>query len=284
MNRILIAASIAFAMPVGWAQQQYTITGSSVSIRSARPMSVAAEIARERFGVPVSYEDPKTLFPSDVVDETAEAVRQRNPNVRALGQKRENLELQLPAERGEGRPKREQALQFLRAAVREQISRGNNGDFEILENKFGLVMVPKSARGRSGKLEIQPSPLETRITITPVHLNAEECLKAIVEAVSAASGEKVTIGLLPSNYVVQTAGTCEASNEPARDAVLRAIYFPRIISMSSPGVPEPPRPAFVWHLLYGISGNEYVLSVTPAVQLRRSRFGGYESTEILVKP
>lgn len=284
MSKILISGLILSLAATGMAQQRYRVVGSSVSIHSSRPMDAAAEFVREHYGIPVSYEDPKTQFSADILDETDESYRRQNPSVRALVQKRGTIEVSFGNEYSDGGEKKRAALRFLQAAAREHIAQGNNGNFEILEDPLGLVVVPRMARGRRGELQAQQSPLDSKITIAPEKLTAERCLDLVVAAASKASGETIKLGLLPSNYLTQIEGTCEAANQPARDVLRRVLYFPRIVSFGQPGQSAAPRPAFVWHLLYGIANDDYVLSVTPAVQVQKSRFGDYESREILVTP
>jgi hypothetical protein len=284
MNRLLTILFLALTASSASAQKLYTIEGSVVSIRAQRPLWVAAEVARERFGVPVSYEDAKTVHPGDIVDQRTPEARERNPGARALGRIQEILNIELPDSAQQGRQRREIAAQFLQTAVSEHVSRGNNGQFEVLENQFGFVIVPRGFRGKSGKTEIQVSPLDARITIPPARMTLRACLEIFVAAVSNISGAKVTIGLTPNNYVDQTAGVCQAANETARDVLDRVIYFPRTTNIGTPADPSTGRVAYVWHLLGGVADDSYTLSITPALHLQKSRFGGFDLREITINP
>jgi hypothetical protein len=98
------------------------------------------------------------------------------------------------------------------------------------------------------------------ITIRRQELSGSQMLRVICEAISDATGARIGIGNIPLNATINFRGEIAASNERARDVLLRTLH--EIDNR------------FSWLLLYGPSSNDemYYLNVhrvvPPAINIR----------------
>lgn len=270
MKTTLIVVAIASVLNVCFAQQPYSVLNDIATIHAPRPVAELANLIQERYGIPVNYEDSRTVFAEDIVDETAPEARARNPQIRALGRRWGTLEFALTPLASNMEERLVQAKSLVAVALEQHVSRSQNGVFEVVERNGRLSILPKSSRGRDGRLQSDTSPLDVSIRIPASEKSAEQCLDLILAELDKV-GAKVVKGVLPSNYIAQARGTCVAEVEPARNAIERILNFR--VPVYSAGMQ---RPIFVWRLYYGIKEERYVLNIVPATQLVRSRFGGYD--------
>lgn len=284
MSVINVAAAGLVLFGLGSAQQQseYQELGKHATIRAKRPIAVLADQIQRRYGVPVNYEDIRTLAPGDIVDETAAAARAVDPKAKALGRREGRIEILWEEPTADRVARRQQAERIVGAALLEHERNGNNGLFSVLGDSNLITIVPKSSRGRDGRMAEERSPLNTQISLDSQPATGLDCVQRLVRAIQGSGEVRVRTGLMPENYLRQISGNCSAQKEPARDVLLRAMYFQRTDGVSG-GLDQGWRIAFVWRLLYDIQEGTYTLSIVPASQQVESRFGGHDLTEILVE-
>ena len=119
--------------------------------------------------------------------------------------------------------------------------------FSILRGNGLAQVVPRQARGLSGRLQPVTPVLDTKITLKAKPRNALELLREICLAVSAASRQRVEIGMVPANALRNQRITIGASNEPARD-VLRRLVLAKVKPLA-------------WRLYYDPGLKTYYLNV-----------------------
>jgi hypothetical protein len=284
MSVINVAAAGLLLFGLGPVEQQleYQELGKHATIRAKRPIEVLADQIQRRYGIPVNYEDIRTLAPGDIVDETAAVAKASNPTARALGRREGHIEIQLEEPTADRVARRQQAERIVGAALLEHERTGNNGLFSVVGDANFISIVPKSSRGRDGRMAEDRSPLDTLISLESQPATGLDCVHGLVRAIQENGAVRVQIGLMPENYLRQISGNCSAKKEPARDVLERALYFPRIDGVYG-ALDRGQRIAFVWRLLYDIQDESYTLSIVPASQLVESRFGGHDLREILVE-
>jgi hypothetical protein len=234
----------------------------------ARPLSRAADVLQPKLGVPISYEDVALVYPGDYAHalDTPHgrefAARDsrfnaQNPLVMIGG----SLDLQFPID-AVSRKTIAPISSVLQAVVDQHKARGNTSEFKVISIGDGFSIVPTAAHDRTGRLAATRSPLDFPISFPSAERSGKATLDAIVEAVTAASGTKVGIGLLPINLFRHTVVTLGANGETARDVLwkaLQGIRYPYAGTI----------PKFSWRLLYApatskdIEPGIYLLHLAP---------------------
>ena len=218
-----------------------------LSVDDPRPVAAAVKLLRDKYGLAITYEDPRFVYESDLVDETDPKYRQAHPGgVRALTPKGGRLEISYAVSPVTGKPENPRAtLQMLLDA---HASTGYPGRFRIKLDSQYFHIIPAKIKNGSGEWVDQGSILDIPITFPKQERSVYITLKTITEALSQATQTKVGLNTGPVvNLFINTLTTQGASGEPARDILVRAL--------------ESTGRRFSWSLLYDPGVKWFFLNV-----------------------
>jgi hypothetical protein len=196
------------------------VRDASIDVNGGRPLAAAVLELERRYGLVITYEDPPYLFSGDTVDITAQVSRVPNPTRRTL----------VPAGG---------AFHF---AYHEEAARSATGIASVLKdllqtyNDSGKVLgfrldrtgeayhiIPVSHRDATGSLVSTSPLLDATISIGAQERTALQMVEAFVNAVSRATGTKVSVGTVPLNLLMQTRVQGVATDGTARKILFDAL-------------------------------------------------------------
>jgi hypothetical protein len=190
-------------------------------VDNPRPLDSAAVTLAEKFGIPVSVEDPPYLYNDDVKDVTAAVSRVPNPARRVLVPKGGTLEIEFTLG-PDGAPNE------IRALLHNLINHAN-AKFPFayrLEDDGGVfTLIPTHTRNNLGRvIEITPL-LDRRVSIPPSTRSIAETANLMTAELSAQTGLRVSccqsfVAGIPWGM---KSVSFEAHNEPARSILKRLI-------------------------------------------------------------
>ena len=258
----VVGAMLFFA---GSAHSQ-TASNVPFTVSDARPLAKAAEIIEVKYGLLINYEDPAYVHADDVRDDTDLKYKQQDPSARALSVRGGQLVFDVEA-RADGRGLAN-PMRALQTVVDAHNSRGLPGSFRVLQTKDTFSIVPVAVKDRSGRVGSFSSPLDAKMSIPEREVTGTQLVELICEEVTRASGFRVVPGLLPSNVLNNTTVVLKATNEVAREVLLRALPG---LSWKQPGITIPPR-KLVWQLFYAPGPEMYFLHLHVAMKEVPARF------------
>jgi hypothetical protein len=304
MRRIIVLALLILTtMPMPLSSQARGPSGGAPASRDtvralkrdALPRTVAIDVTEEsnplkevasqltaQFGIPVAYEEPAWIAPSELMRlvDSPSVRRKSHPTVvasldpglrtAAVG----SLRILVTA-----RPNEDDS-QFLRDVLRELIGdhgrRGNPGVFKLVEmREYGYAIVPVNIRDSQDQWIPSSSPLDERISFPVSKRSLGATLELIASSISDVTGQKVraetTTPGLNSIFSVATS-TVGAQNEVARDVLARTL---RELAV---GDEAPPK--MVWSLQYFVerTPKQPAYSLAFEVVLQKREDGGQEIT------
>ncbi|HIJ73831.1 MAG TPA: hypothetical protein HPP83_07000 [Candidatus Hydrogenedentes bacterium] len=198
----------------------------AVDVNEPRPLAAAARVLETRHGLPISYEDPKYISEQDMSDATL-SVR-KDLHLYAAGEAPKVLvpraaqlsatytvstEANLPTD----------LLGILEGLCDAHSNSGNPGRFRVVASDGMLHIVPTSILNKSGGYETAGSVLDTIVAFPEQQRSTMETLGLLLLKISEVSGEHVTFGMIPINRLSQTQVSTGASNERARDVLIRIL-------------------------------------------------------------
>jgi hypothetical protein len=220
MLRLLVFTFGAWLL-TAHAQAQTALKNLQVTDR--RPVEAAVLELIGHYPVVITYEDPQFRYAGDVEDLTDQA-RKKHPNARGLigprvGTLHANYEVS--QETGE--------LANVSAALVNIVNAKNadavGGRFKVLQIGDVYHVIPTEIRDSTGAWIKQTSILDVRITLKTGELNGAELLKAILEKVSEASGQKLGWGIDGfNNTFAAYRGGIDVKDEPARDVLIDMLH------------------------------------------------------------
>lgn len=221
-------------------------------VDDSRPVAEVVHELAARYGVVITYEDPRYAYEADLKDVTLEVRRDLDkyppgqaPKVIVPMGGTLYLSYELPL-RHDAVPRIEEILQKLATA---QSATGTGGEFRVLHVGETYHVVPTRVRARNGAWVEQSSILDVPITIPKKLRSNDEMLDAICGAVSQAGGMTVSVGGGPvSRLVVRVERAVRgASAEPARDVLMRTL--------------ESTKQKAAWQLFYSPDDKIYFLNL-----------------------
>jgi hypothetical protein len=219
-----------------------------LSFDSGRPVGDAIRALFKQHPIVITYEDPRYEYQADIKDATAIARSPENlrrpgavlvPRGGPLAISYEiSIETENPVDLGS----------TLQKVVDAQYASQSGGRFHVLQLGNVFHVVPAEVRNSKGVWTTQSSILDTRITLPNKELAGDDMLRAITNAVSEATGIYVGLGTLSMNLFHNYTGYLEASDEPARDVLIRVLH-----SINH---------RLTWRLLYGPDVKKYAMNIT----------------------
>jgi hypothetical protein len=217
-----------------------------LSVNDPRPVAEAVKQLQEKYGWIITYEDPRLVNESDLLDETDTEYRQAHPGGRrALTPKGGRLEISYFVSSATGKPENPRAL--IQTLLNAHAESANPGRFELRQSGQIFHVIPSQVKDASGRWVHQASILDIPITFPEKERSVLETLETITAAISSATQMKVAIGTIPLNLFVRRRTTQSASIEPAREALIRTL--------------ESTNRRFSWRLLYDPGMKMFALNV-----------------------
>jgi hypothetical protein len=262
----LLAWSALFASFSPMARgQTYSVV---LSINDPRPMGEAVLSLTRSYPVTITYEDPRYEYSGDLRDVTRQVSKTRHPQVRAIVPKGGAFHATYDVSQDTGEPV------DMAGAIQAVIDANNlarhGGHFELLRSGETFHVVPTEVRDSKGRWIRQQSVLDTPITFSSGgERDFFALIPSIVKEASAASGQKI-VSAGPSSIVCSLTcdehkRTVDATNEPARDILLRLLH-----SMS---------PRYTWVLYYDPTMHYYVFNLVLGVERPEPKIEPYRPTQ-----
>src|SRR5260370_1042056 len=128
---------------------------TTVSLADPRPLSKAAELFEQKYGIMIAYEDAAYAYQGDLVDKTTQEFLNAHPNSRFLIPKGGSLSIALPNAKVTT-----DLVPTVQGAIDSYLAAGYGGEFKLLQAGGGLIIVPTGVRNSTGVLVPDSSPLD----------------------------------------------------------------------------------------------------------------------------
>lgn len=221
----------------------------TLKVDHPRPLADAVRLFQAQFGWAVTYEDPRYIHPADLVDVTDKV---RNPAAvpsgrRVIGPRGGPFAFQF--QRPSPDADQNQIAEIVGAMIGDFNLRDYAGKFKIVSTKRMLHVVPMSVRGVSGQQVPAGSILDARVSLPSRQGRATvDALMTLFAAIETSTEQRIEMGTVPTNLLVQSRMDEGATDETARDFLERTLQATgRTLS---------------WRLLYGQDYKRYVLNLT----------------------
>jgi hypothetical protein len=224
---LLASAAILASVSPAASGQTYAVV---LSVNDARPMGQAVLSLIRSYPVTITYEDPRYEYAGDLRDATRQVSKSRHPEIRAIVPRGGALQATYDVSQDTGEPV------DMAGAIQNIVDANNlarrGGRFQMLRGGDTFHVVPTEVRNSKGRWIPQRSVLDTPITFSSDgERDGFELIEAILQEVSVASGQKIVGGrpnvamVCPSNPLgcAENKRTVDATNEPARDVLIRLV-------------------------------------------------------------
>jgi hypothetical protein len=222
-------------------------------VNSGRPVADAVIQLIKRHPVVVTYEDPRFRFAGDLKDVTEEirnplAPRTAGPRIRVpVGG---HLQVRYGVSADTNKPVN--LGETLESLVQAKAALPAGGRFRVEQSGNVFHVIASQERDESGRWVEHASVLEVPITLAGQELGGFEMVRVILDEVSAKNGVKFEMTAMPvTNILGRYSGVIEASNEPAREVMLRTLH-----AMSE---------RLTWLLYYDSLTEAYVFNIVAAL-------------------
>jgi hypothetical protein len=211
-----VVALSVFRGPIG-AQQAEPIT-----VQSGRPLAEALHVFEQRYGWIITYEDPRYEHESDIVDVTESVRRDGNLSQRVLVPRGGTFSFQ-PAVPPSNATAGEVST-IIGALLDAYHSSGNAGVFRLQNTGTVFHVSPYQIKGRSGYLTTQASVLDEIASIGErKERSVYNAMSDVLDSVSAATGRRLLIGMVPINLLARKMYEDGATPQPARELLTRIL-------------------------------------------------------------
>lgn len=234
---------------------------ATLQIDNHRPLDMAIYELRIRHGLVITYEDPRYVRESELIDITEDFPGAKKRFEEGLGPRliapgRGRLELTYPVLAG-GAPEDPAAL--LRDLIEVHNAAGNPGRFELRQEGETFHVVPVATKNKQGKLRAQQPLMDTWIDLPQGERSGDEAVVTLVETLLEAVGVEISIGMLPGLREKHTV-EIEAMSGSAREVLTR------ILAAAAPAGDR-----FTWGLYFNPTTDAYMLAVSPVRRTDLSR-------------
>lgn len=240
------------------AQMTGTAMPQAITVSDPRPIAAALDILERKYHVAISYEDPEYTSPLDIQEDAHDRFR---TDGRKYFYPRGGL---LQFQYLEVGDEPQEGITALITRMLQQYASANGPEFEVTENKTWRLakwestvwdVRPVRWRNSQGQMSAQVPILDTLISIPEDERNGLQMLAEICAQLTAATGLKVGVGVLPINILLGWHGKAGFGVQPARDilekfltgkefigAVLdwRLFYVPTMYALNISGPTPPP--------------------------------------------
>ena len=188
------------------------------SVFEARPLAAVIDQLERRYGWIITYEDPPYENAADLDEVTLDVVKDpKNFKGKVLVPRRRRFDFTYPKD------DQSRAEDVLTAVIRDYNMAGNNDGFRLLRTGTLFHVVPSVSDNKIGLPTNRQSRLDVRVTIPDTERSILETLELVVAQVRELTGVPVVMGGVPQNLLRQKKLRTGATNEPARDVLVRAL-------------------------------------------------------------
>jgi hypothetical protein len=210
-----------------------------LSVNDPRPLAQVIVNFERAYGFAVTYEDPRFVHPSDLVEREYRGAHDLIPRGGPFSAMFDP-------------PTPDSTQDAVAAAITSIVGQynasGYPAQFRVVVTEDIVHVVPSSVRDTNGELAATSSILDGRISVpAAAGQNLYQGLRGILDTVEKSAGQTVEIGTVPTNLLMQSPMKVDALAAPARDVIAAALR--------SSGR------ALSWRLLYGASRKRYVFNV-----------------------
>jgi hypothetical protein len=221
-----------------------------LSIEDPRPLSEAIHMLEAKYGLVITYEDPRYTHPSEIVDVT-EKVR-RNLNKFELAKAPRVFVPkggQLSFEYDDALARTGYQAALVQQLIDANLAIGNAGRFRVEQQGAVVHVIPIASKNERGQVVPQASVLDAVISLPKAQRGGLETLEAICVAISQVTRTRVALGSAPLSLFIRYRNDEGITRRPARDAL--AEFFAKVQN-------EAP---LSWRLFYSPTLKMYVLNV-----------------------
>jgi hypothetical protein len=247
---VAVFASAVAATHCSWARSA-TEPAQTTSVDDPRPLHEAIQILESTYGYVITYEDPPYVYKGDLKDVTQEVRRTGDPryqNASIVVPAGGTLHFSLPSKSSMSDPAAMGSV--LAQLLQSHASLQRGGRFRLAQSDDVFHVIPVEVRDVHGGWQPLKPVLDYAITV-PGIANADvlDMLQAICKALNDSSAQHVLVGAVPINLMLQHRGDLQATTEPARSVLSRALATTH--SRVS------------WSLLHDVPLRAYFLNIMP---------------------
>lgn len=188
-----------------------------LSVLDGRPLSAVIGQLEARYGWTITYEDPPYESPFEIDDVTLQVARDpKSFKGKVLVPRTRGFDFKYP------NADQPQAEEVLAALVRDYNS-VNEDRFRLLRTGNFFHVVPSVSGDRNGQPTERQSRLDVRVTFPNSDRSVLETVELVVAQVRERTGAPLSVARLPTRLLSQKKLRTGATNEPARDVLVRAL-------------------------------------------------------------
>lgn len=228
------------------------VSKMKLSAQDPRPVAKAIEVLEAKYGLVITYEDPRYVHDSEIADVTR-SVREdfdrfrTNEAPRVLIPKGGTLTIDYDVMLSTKQPvDPEMVVQQL---LDTNSVSGNAGAFRLERSGQIMHVIPTASRNKGGTVATQDSVLDATITLPVDERTGVQTLEAICASVSQATQTRVVVGTIPLGLFFQHRGQQGASSQKARDVLVTLLESTKKGANLS------------WQLFHDPGMNMYVLNI-----------------------
>ena len=217
----ILSASLALVLLPGTVRAAAPDATMKLTADAARPLGAAAEGVQQRYGIAVTYEDPIWVYSGDLKasPHKVESVKgvAGKPLIIPAGSRYE-VELIPSATAPLLTP-----MAVLDAVLQQHEATGQPGRFRVQQDGQVYHLIPDQVKNTKGQWTVAMPILDTPITLASATRDGATTLRLICDEVSASTGQKILIGLVPLNLLSPTQITLGGATTPARDLLTNLV-------------------------------------------------------------
>lgn len=195
------------------------IPAETITVNDPRPLAEVLLQFQVAYGFAVTYEDPRFANPGDLVQVAPRAptgFRELIPRGGPL-----SATFEPPAPDAD----QAQTAAIISSIIDAYHASGYPGRFRVVRGEHMLHVVPVSVLARDGTTAMTPSILDARVSFpSQKGRNMFEGLRAMLVAVGTVTGQRINIGTVPTNLLMQSPMEEGATEVPAREFLERALH------------------------------------------------------------
>ena len=241
-----------------------------LTINDPRPLMYAALALEAKYGVVVTYEDPRYAYAADLVDIRHPDVAKAQPGLRAFSPVAKTLVLDRAAWPAAASP--DEVVALAQGILKQHhASGGGAATFRLKRTGDAIHIIPSKARDEKGRPVDQESILDVSIAPSAQHVNGFKALMAVAESVGQRTGTQVLVGNVPLNLLTRYDCDLGGAEEEARTVLTRVLEGTgRKLSWQLGYTPTGPKGAAYYLSIHAVD-NPQRPTGTPAVRRQDRR-------------
>ena len=189
-----------------------------ISVSDPRPLAKAAVELELRTHVAITYEDPPYVYDVELKDIASDARRAQGGRVMIPRGGEFAFDVDLP-----GTADVAAVRLALAEVLRQYRSVAGPGGFKVLQDNFGLHIVPTTGKDRAGMQVTVRSPLDVPLLPPTSQGSVAAFLREFVAALSATVGTRVEMGTVPDDVLMRTKVPSTLQAGTARDMLAEVL-------------------------------------------------------------